>query len=41
LDNVSWDYNNPNLLKKIIPLNTENNYGTYTETIDYLPINVN
>lgn len=41
LDNVSWNYNNPNLYKKIIPLNTENNYGTYTEIIDYFSVSIN
>lgn len=38
LDAVSWNYNNVNLTKKRIPLNTDNIYGVYTETIDYLSV---
>lgn len=36
LDAVSWNYDNVNLNKKKIALNTDNAYGVYTEIIDYL-----
>ena len=40
LNSHNWDYTDQDLKIKRISLNSENTFGTYTEVIDYLKVNI-